>query len=186
MAFEPPWMLAPAFLECLVASGLSHDHANETMREIIRSTRRMPAQALAPGPAEPPTVRYALPEIERLDHPLDAGTLEIVSSTIHAVGKRFGVPYAQPEHMRTRIEFWTADAKRMFPARTKIEISGRVAGDAALVIEAWQLMQAGSTKNAAASAVAPRAGGNSVPASIKRITRALDKMIAGMSNEMSK
>jgi hypothetical protein len=185
MAFEPPWILAPTFLEQLTDSGLDPDQAVLTIREIIRSTKRMPRWALAPGPAEPSFVRYALPEVARLDRPLNCQTLDISTSTISAFGEMYGVE-AWPHEFRARVEFWAADAKRLFPPRTTIESSGRVPGDPALVLEAFRLMQEGWTKNAAATAVAPRAGGNSLPASIKRITRALDKKIAEMSNEMSK
>jgi hypothetical protein len=186
MAIELPWILAPDFLDRILASGLERDQATQTVQEIIRSTRPMPPTAMAPSAAEPQIVRYALPEVRRLDRPLDCRTLDIPTSTIEVVGKMFGDVWAMPDVFRARVEFCTEDVRRLFLPLTKIESSGRVPGDPALVREAFDLMQGGLTKNAAACAVAPRAGGNSLPSSVKRITRALDKMIAGMSNEMSK
>jgi hypothetical protein len=115
MAFEPPWMLAPAFLEQLINSGLDSDQAAQAIREIIRSTEPMPPWAAGVGPFQTSYVRYRIPEVERLDQPLDCETLVIPTSTIEAVGKMYGAVWAMPNIFRARVEFWTTDVRRLFP-----------------------------------------------------------------------
>jgi hypothetical protein len=180
MAIDIPWILAPDFLDRILASGLERDQATLTIREIIRSTRPMPRWALAPGPAEPLMVRYALPEVARLDRPLDCRTLDIPASTIEAVGKMFGNVWAMPGFFHARIEFWTADVKRLFPDCTVDDTKFRNASDARLIVQAVRGIESGEFSNAlqAAKAVAKHAAGPSLEQNTDRLRKAIRQRIA--------
>jgi hypothetical protein len=181
MAFEPPWILAPSFLECLMISGLPLDQAAQTIREIIRSTRRMPPTAAAPSPAEPPIVRYALPEVARLDRPLDCETLDIPTSTITAVGKMYGDVWAMPRDICARVEFWAVDVKRLFPPTTIKRSGFRNPSDALLVANGVAGIKNGKFANAfqAAKVLGPQASDPAdVDQKIDRLRKAIAKEVA--------